>query len=130
LEDCFAKTSAYARRVQEVKTEILEKKGIAVEHVIMTSDERDESWWKEVEEQGWLKVNHSRTEELYGDWCVPFSLEKQSLRLTRNGSSGIPSSLTLSSNLVELVLLEPTDRQCLFSQEGEWKIGTAEYQEW
>ncbi|THV07511.1 hypothetical protein K435DRAFT_833398 [Dendrothele bispora CBS 962.96] len=68
VEDCFAKIPVYARRVEEVKAEILEKRGIVVNHVIMTSDERDEGWWKEVEEQGWLAVDHSQTKELYGDW--------------------------------------------------------------
>ncbi|KAF5368391.1 hypothetical protein D9758_002236 [Tetrapyrgos nigripes] len=68
VEDCFAKISTYGRRVDEVKAEILEKKGVHIDHVIMTSDERDEGWWKEVEEQGWSKVDHSMTKERYGDW--------------------------------------------------------------
>jgi hypothetical protein len=56
------------RRVQEVKDDLRELRGINVEHVIMTSDEDDPAWWADVAAQGWLKVDHSRTEELYGRW--------------------------------------------------------------
>ncbi|KAJ2930506.1 hypothetical protein H1R20_g6581, partial [Candolleomyces eurysporus] len=68
IEDCFAPLSVIARRVQEVKEEILEKKGIVVEHVIMTSDERDEAWWASVRSRGWFQVDHSETVEQYGAW--------------------------------------------------------------
>ncbi|KAJ8523387.1 hypothetical protein ONZ45_g176 [Pleurotus djamor] len=68
IEECFAPISAFARRVQEVKDELMERKGIDVRHVIMTSDERNATWWGEVAEQGWLSVNHSKTAELYGTW--------------------------------------------------------------
>jgi hypothetical protein len=62
------------RRVQEVKDELRERRGLDVKHVIMTSDERDPAWWADVAAQGWLAVNHSRTEELYGKWWVPYHL--------------------------------------------------------
>jgi hypothetical protein len=39
-----------------------------VNHVIMTSDEREPTWWDEVIKLGWYTVDHSQTVELYGDW--------------------------------------------------------------
>jgi hypothetical protein len=67
-EDCFASLSVIARRVEEVKQEILERKGIVVNHVVMTSDERNATWWEGVTAQGWFGLDHSKTKELYGDW--------------------------------------------------------------
>ncbi|KAF8913143.1 hypothetical protein CPB84DRAFT_1812062 [Gymnopilus junonius] len=68
IEDCFAPLSVIARRVQEVKQEILDRKGIVVDHVVMTSDERNPTWWKDVTAQGWYGLDHSQTVELYGGW--------------------------------------------------------------
>lgn len=68
LSLCFPSFPVIARRVEEVKAELLQRKGIAVEHVIMTSDEQDPAWWEGVRAQGWLTLNHSRTVELYGAW--------------------------------------------------------------
>jgi hypothetical protein len=68
IEDCFASIPTIARRVEEVKTELRESRSINVDHVILTSDEKDESWWKEVLDQGWSRIDHSKTVELYGAW--------------------------------------------------------------
>jgi hypothetical protein len=55
--------------VEEVKQELVQRKGLHVNHVIMTSDEIDPAWWREVEKQGWLRVDHSvTTEEENGAW--------------------------------------------------------------
>ena len=70
LVDCYANITVIARRVQEVKDELLERKGLDVKYVIMTSDETDPEWWAEVKAQGWLTVDHSYTVKLYGKWCV------------------------------------------------------------
>jgi hypothetical protein len=71
-EECFAPLSAYAKRVDEIRAELSEKQGIEVHpnHVIVTSDERDESWWAEVRAMGWTWINHDdeETEEKYGKW--------------------------------------------------------------
>ncbi|KAJ7361204.1 hypothetical protein DFH08DRAFT_843459 [Mycena albidolilacea] len=69
-EECFAPLSVIARRVDEVKAEVLQQKGVAVNHVIITSDERDEAWWDQVAEQGWRTPDHAglKTEERYGVW--------------------------------------------------------------
>jgi hypothetical protein len=68
LSDCFAPVSVIARRVEEVKKEILDRKGISVQHVIMTSDEKNATWWEEVTSQGWYRIDHSNTAELHGGW--------------------------------------------------------------
>ncbi|THV07510.1 hypothetical protein K435DRAFT_847933 [Dendrothele bispora CBS 962.96] len=68
LEDCFAPVSAYERRVHEVQDEILEKKGITVNHVIILSDEDDTAWWQQVDPLGWLRIDHSQTAEKHGPW--------------------------------------------------------------
>ncbi|KDR85480.1 hypothetical protein GALMADRAFT_53717 [Galerina marginata CBS 339.88] len=67
-EDCYASLSVLGRRVDEAKQEILERKGIVVDHVVMTSDERNATWWKGVTDRGWFGLDHSQTVELYGNW--------------------------------------------------------------
>jgi len=66
--DCFAPISVIARRVNEVKSELRETRGIDVNHVIVTSDEKDDDWWAAVKAQGWYNINHSETADLYGGW--------------------------------------------------------------
>lgn len=68
VEGCYAPLPVIARRVEEVKAELLERKGIVVSHVIMTSDERNATWWEEVTGLGWFGVDHSQTTELLGPW--------------------------------------------------------------
>jgi len=70
VDDCFASIAVLARRVEEIKIELRESRGITVEHVIMTSDEKDESWWEQVAKQGWYIIDHSGTVERYGAWYV------------------------------------------------------------
>jgi len=72
VEECFAPLPVIARRVQEVKDELRERKGIIAEHVIMTSDEPDPAWWEDVAKHGWLRIDHSTTDAFYGDWWVTF----------------------------------------------------------
>ncbi|KAJ7750367.1 hypothetical protein B0H16DRAFT_1374326 [Mycena metata] len=69
-EECFAPLSAIDRRVQEVKAEILQRKGIEVEHVIITSDEQNRTWWNQIKEMGWRTPDHVKlkTEETHGIW--------------------------------------------------------------
>ena len=68
IEFCFANTTVIARRVQEVKDELVQRKGIDAKHVIITSDETDPVWWADIEARGWLRVNHSTTVQRYGKW--------------------------------------------------------------
>ncbi|KAG6910509.1 hypothetical protein DXG01_009928 [Tephrocybe rancida] len=65
---CYASLDVIARRVDEVKDELLQRKGISVQHVIMTSDERNTTWWDEVKSKGWYGVDHSQTADLMGPW--------------------------------------------------------------
>lgn len=52
--------------------EILERHRIDIpdERVIVTSDEEDEAWWREVAAYGWIRMDHTRfkTDERYGRW--------------------------------------------------------------
>lgn len=68
--DCFPPLSAIADRVAEVQQELFDRKGISVTEVIMTSDERDPSWWAEVRDFGWSHVDFAaeQTVEKYGKW--------------------------------------------------------------
>jgi hypothetical protein len=42
-----------------------------VNNVIMTSDERDPSWWDGVKAQGWFAIDHNNTVERFGPWSAP-----------------------------------------------------------
>ncbi|KAJ7786565.1 hypothetical protein B0H16DRAFT_1755951 [Mycena metata] len=68
LEECYASLPVIQRRVREVQDELKETKGIEASHVIVTSDEKNGTWWRDVHEMGWFGVDHSRTKELYGQW--------------------------------------------------------------
>ena len=78
LEDCFPSMAVIDRRIKEVQEELSTKyPGMTVDHVVMTSDERDEAWWDLVKAQGWYRLDHSNTAALYGRWFVlsfPFPL--------------------------------------------------------
>lgn len=70
--DCFPPLSVYDEKVKEVRAELLEKNGVQVDKVLVTSDEEDEAWWKTVEDYGWHRINWvaEKTEEEYSEWCV------------------------------------------------------------
>ena len=66
--ECFPTLQVIEQRVNEVKKELLDTRGLEVNNVIMTSDERDPTWWDEVHSLGWLRVNHTDTVANYGEW--------------------------------------------------------------
>ena len=72
--DCFEPLGAWIARVDEVKKELKEKKGVEVENVLMMSDEKSERWWREVAELGWYRLDHEMlgTEARYGEWYPVF----------------------------------------------------------
>ncbi|KAG6831771.1 hypothetical protein H0H92_007923 [Tricholoma furcatifolium] len=67
---CLAPISAYARRVKEIQGAIFVKFGIKVTEVLITSDETDPAFWKEVKDEGWRYIDHDaqRISEQYGEW--------------------------------------------------------------
>ncbi|KAF8634864.1 hypothetical protein AX15_000619 [Amanita polypyramis BW_CC] len=67
-DECFASLAVIGRRVEEVRQELRERKGLEVQHVVVTSDERNATWWEDVRRQGWLTIDHSKTVEQYGHW--------------------------------------------------------------
>ena len=70
MEECFPPLSAYVDAVQAVKDELLETRGLSVEHVIVTSDERDPAWWSQVSARGWAHIDFAAEEadEALGKW--------------------------------------------------------------
>jgi len=70
--DCFASLDIVGRRVREVQEELLARKGLDVKHVIMTSDEKNSTWWDDVIARGWLAVDHTTTMTTYGVWYPVF----------------------------------------------------------
>lgn len=73
LSECLPPISAYARRVKQVQDEVLLRKGIIIpdDRVIVTSDERDRTWWeREVNQRGWKWFDHEAegTVEKLGKW--------------------------------------------------------------
>lgn len=66
----MAPLSAYARRVEEIKAELLKTRGLKVDSVFVGSDERDDAWWQEVRDLGWHFVDHKKeqTVERHGKW--------------------------------------------------------------
>jgi hypothetical protein len=69
-EGCFRPIHKWAENVQDIKKRLLEEKGVKVERVVMTSDEKDPAWWEEVRAQGWHFADHKveATKEKYGPW--------------------------------------------------------------
>ncbi|KAG6873449.1 hypothetical protein C0995_015538 [Termitomyces sp. Mi166 len=71
--ECLAPLSAYARKIKEVQGAIFVKFGIKVTEVLMTSDEKDQAFWRGVHEEGWKYIDHSaeRTLDQHGEWYIP-----------------------------------------------------------
>lgn len=72
LDRCFTPLAVWKKHVDVLRAELREQKGVDVVHVVMLSDEQDDSWWAEIVKMGWYRVDHvkMRTEETYGKWCV------------------------------------------------------------
>jgi hypothetical protein len=79
LDDCLVTLPTFASRVREVQEELARRKGIHVHHVFMTSDEKNASWWEDVANMGWYKLNQTKIIGEHGRWlvvpCPPISLE-------------------------------------------------------
>ncbi|EJT99009.1 hypothetical protein DACRYDRAFT_101597 [Dacryopinax primogenitus] len=69
---CLPSLTQLQRRVSEV-SEKLALKGVHTDRVLVTSDEKDETWWAGVGQLGYTWVDHKalRTDELYGEWYSP-----------------------------------------------------------
>ncbi|KAF8913684.1 hypothetical protein CPB85DRAFT_1433872 [Mucidula mucida] len=72
-DDCLAPLSAFQRRVHQVQVELLQRTGVQVTRVIVSSDERDPKFWEQVDALGWHYNDHEkeRTIETYGEWYAP-----------------------------------------------------------
>ncbi|CAE6363592.1 unnamed protein product [Rhizoctonia solani] len=72
-EQCFAPVAAYERRVQEVQARLKARtNGADVQEILVTSDERNSTWWEQVSALGpeWRWIDHAteQTSERYGKW--------------------------------------------------------------
>ncbi|KAF7302714.1 hypothetical protein HMN09_00906300 [Mycena chlorophos] len=67
-EQCFAPLDAFARRVGEMQHELRLKTGVDAQYVVVTSDEKNATWWEGVRELGWVRLDHSATKERLGMW--------------------------------------------------------------
>ncbi|KAF8590438.1 hypothetical protein K439DRAFT_1403466 [Ramaria rubella] len=103
-KNCFAPLSVFAARVAEIR-EILEiDHGIIVDKVLVTSDEKNQTWWDSVRELGWKSLEHNTTIEMYGTWQVyPIILDSSALSFAKGfvGTRGSTMSL-LASKRVQL----------------------------
>ncbi|KAG8925562.1 hypothetical protein FRC02_009589 [Tulasnella sp. 418] len=78
-EDCFLPLSTYDKEVQHIKAELADRHGPAsplskVNHVLVTSDEKDSEWWGTVRQQGWYFIDHGseKTSDALGKWYPSF----------------------------------------------------------
>ncbi|KAK0462618.1 uncharacterized protein EV420DRAFT_1199247 [Desarmillaria tabescens] len=73
IKECYANLPAFVRRVEEVQEELREKLGLDVIHIIMSTDEKDEEFWEEVDFLGWGYIDHEQegTIKTYGEWYGP-----------------------------------------------------------
>ncbi|KAJ7648301.1 hypothetical protein DFH06DRAFT_1423842 [Mycena polygramma] len=76
LDECFTPLSTFARHVDEVKAELLQTTGLTVKHVIITSDERDPTWWDAADAYGMTRVDYggatAEVKEKYREWYPLF----------------------------------------------------------
>ncbi|KEP54707.1 GDP-fucose protein O-fucosyltransferase [Rhizoctonia solani 123E] len=72
-EACFATLETYAERVRDIQASLrAQTTPIDARAVLVTSDERDPEWWKELaelgSEWGWVDHGAEETVEKYGKW--------------------------------------------------------------
>ncbi|KAJ2914438.1 hypothetical protein MD484_g5967, partial [Candolleomyces efflorescens] len=79
---CFAPISKYRDLAKKIQDQIFETQKIRVTTVYVASDERDLSFWQEIESFGWTYLNHTteRTTERLGEW-YPLLIDKIALSL-------------------------------------------------
>ncbi|KAG8925141.1 hypothetical protein FRC01_010624 [Tulasnella sp. 417] len=75
IEDCLPPLSTYGERVRQVQEELRQQYGSTsprgnVTEVLVSSDENDPKFWKDVLDLGWKYVNHEAMEtvDIHGLW--------------------------------------------------------------
>ena len=58
--NCLPSLETYKRSISRIRNELLESKGSYVKAVIVTTDETDSKYLKEIEKMGWKLVDHSK----------------------------------------------------------------------
>lgn len=99
IKECYADLAAFTRRVEEVQEELREKLGLDVIHIIISTDEKDEEFWEEIDYLGWGYVDHEQegTMKRYGEWYGPIiDIVIHSLAVGFVGTDGSTFSLVSS----------------------------------
>ncbi|TFK25220.1 hypothetical protein FA15DRAFT_703919 [Coprinopsis marcescibilis] len=70
---CLIETEKFAQAVAAIQQELSDYKGIDVSHVLVSSDETDPEFWKNMTAYGWNFIDHSKemTSVRFGDWYPP-----------------------------------------------------------
>lgn len=108
VDDCFAPLSRYALRVEQVQKQLREEHNVDAKLVLMTSDERNATWWEEVNKLGWAHIDFAGEpqDEILGKWSVPVF---RSLLETSHAKAGTRSSLIPRHTLLLQDSLARTD---------------------
>ena len=72
-EECFGTLPAYELRVREVQTELVEKHGIHVTRVLVTSNEHTGNhFWEDITALGWGYIDHDQdaTQNHLGSYVI------------------------------------------------------------
>lgn len=72
IEECWAPLERYALRVEQVQAQLRDEHNVDAKFVLMTSDERNATWWEETEKLGWKRINYATqpNDEILGKWYV------------------------------------------------------------
>ncbi|KAG8903144.1 hypothetical protein FRC00_000297 [Tulasnella sp. 408] len=105
-EHCLAPVSAIAEAVDQVRASLKSQLGASVStgHVLVTSDEQDPAWWAQIDERGWVHVDHKaeRTIEKHGRWFPTFiDGMHQSMGIGFVGTGGSTMSLVALKRVVD-----------------------------
>lgn len=70
-ENCLAQVPAFVHRVEQIRKDLLaEHKDVS--HVVVTSDERNATFWSQLRDLGWKYIDHDqeRTVDVYNKWYM------------------------------------------------------------
>ncbi|KAF8529757.1 hypothetical protein BU17DRAFT_36415, partial [Hysterangium stoloniferum] len=93
---CFPPISTLAEQVTELQQVLSRDHGLVIDKVLITSDEKNQTWWDDVRAHGWKTMNHDieQTAKLYGAW-YPIILDSAALSFSKAfiGTAGSTVSL-------------------------------------
>jgi hypothetical protein len=71
-DECFAPLERYALRVEQVKRQLRQEHNVDAPLVLVTSDERNETWWDATRKFGWVHIDYAKhlEDEILNTWSV------------------------------------------------------------